>query len=352
MKYRLPEIISKNAIFYKILPELTKQYKNLNENESISISFVLTKRINSNALPLLAGMLNLLQDKSGTPVYLELAYNPSILAFLDTIGFFSKLSDFGIIEYDKDYVGGLSEYSYNTNNKILLYIPIKNYEDKLEREKQEIRDVLADKIRRDLAYSYVFKRIHNDQLWEVTLTASVELIVNAIIHSGSISYAYMQSGISFSESKKGYLLSIVDVGIGFFASLSKKIEKNENYTQSERDFFYEYAAKIGINLKEELNYLSIMEALYYSEKKAREMDLFKLKNILAISNTNFRIHQKNKEIVFTSEYCFKCTNRSILQCVKCVWERRNLKTPPIRTYPARMAGVHIEIEFIQEKKDV
>lgn len=349
MIYRLPEIISKEAIFNQILPDITKQYKKLSDNEDINISLVQTERINSNALPLFIGMLNLLQDKSGIPVYLELTYNPRLIAFLDTVGFFRELFNYSIIRYDEDYVGGFSEYSYNAGNKILLYVPVKDYENRTEQEKQEIRDKLADRIYGDLAYSYIFRRIDNDQLRDVTLITSVETIVNAIIHSRSLSYTYMQSGMAFSKSKKGYLLSVVDVGIGFYESLSEKIKKGESYTQGERDFFYQKVHEIGINVKKEINFLSIMEALYYSEKKPRDMDLFKLKNLLAISNANFRIHQKNTEIIFTPANCFKCTNRSILCCVKCIWERRNIKTPSIRTYPVVMAGVHIEVEFIQEK---
>lgn len=349
MIYKLPEIISKETIFNQILPEITKQYNDLDKTENICISLVQTERINSNALPLFIGMLNLLQNKRGEPVYLELTYNPRFLAFLDTVGFFNILSKNGIIRYDEDYVGGLSEYSYNKDNKILLHVPIKNYKNKSEKEKQEIRDKLADQIRGCLAYSYIFKRINNDQLWNVTLTTSIELIVNGIIHSGSMSFTYMQSGIVFSKGKIGYLLSVVDVGKGFYASLSEKIKEGENYTQKEREFFYQSAYEIGINVKEEINFLSIMEALYYSEKRARETDLFKLKNLLAVSNANFRIHQRNKEVVFTYEKCSECTNRSILHCVKCIWERRNIKAPSIRTYPVAMAGVHIEVEFIQEK---
>lgn len=349
MIYKLPEIISKETIFSQILPDITNQYKKLKNNESINISLVQTERINSNAIPLFIGMLNLLQDKSGTPVFLELTYKPRLHAFLDTIGFFSQLYNYKIIDYDKDYVGGLSEYSYNKGNKILLNVPIKDYENKSEQEKQEIRDCLADQKRRELASSYIFKRMDNDQLWDVTLNTSVELIVNAIIYSGSLSYTYMQSGIAFSKDKKGYLLSVVDVGKGFYESLSEKIMNGENYTQAERNYFYQYALGIGINVREELNFLSIMEALYYSEKRSRAADLFELKKLLAVSDANFRIHQKNREVVFTHTNCFKCTNRSILCCVKCIWGRRNLKAPSIRTYPVAMAGVHIEVEFIQEK---
>lgn len=353
MIYRLPEIINKDAIYYQILPDLTKQYRYLKKGEYTAVSFVQVKRINSNALPLFMGMLNLLQNKSDNPVYLELTYNPRFLAFLDTIGFFDELSEYGIIDYDKNYIGGFSDYHYSKDNKILLHTPIKDYENYNEKEKQEIRDDLAQKMRGYLSHSLIFKVIaQNDELWDVTLVTFTELIVNAIIHSGSISYTYMQSRIAFNKYKEGYLLSVVDVGKGFYASLTEKIENNEGYTQEDRNFFYRYAYKMGIDITKELNFLSIMEALYYSQTKTRYMDLFNLKNLLAISNTNFRIHQKNKEIVFTSAKCFNCIDRDILCCVKCIWKRRNNKNPSIRTYPVAMAGVHIEVEFIQEKKDV
>lgn len=353
MIYRLPERISKDAIYYRILPDLTKQYMHLKKGENTAVSLVQTERIDSNALPLFIGMLNLLQNNSGNPVYLELAYNPRFLAFLDTIGFFEKLSRCGIIEYNEDYLGGLSDYNYNKENNILVYAPVKYYEDKIENEKQEIRDNLAERIRGELMCAPIFRRgkspINNDELWNVTLIAATELIVNARIYSGSMSYAYVQSEIAFTKSKRGYLLSIVDVGKGFFASLGEKIKKGKGYTQESRDEFYRYACNMGIDIKRELNFLSIMEALYYSQTQSRDMNLFRLKNLLAVSNANLRIHQKNREVVFTSAQCFKCMDRNILNCVECVWKRKDMKNPPIKSYPVAMAGVHIEVEFIQEE---
>ena len=351
--YKLPEIIDKEAIYYKILSDLTNRYRGLKSGEFTAVSLALVERINANAIPLLMGMLNLLQNKSDNPVYLELAYNPRLLAFLDSIGFFCELSQYGIIKYDKKYIVGLSDYRYSKDNKILPHEPIKDYEDKTKQEKQEIRDALAEKMRGELSHSLLFKEVvKNDELWDTMIVAFTELIVNAIIHSGSLSYTYMQSRIAFGKNKRGYLLSVVDVGRGFYASLSKKIEKDEGYTQEDRDFFYQYARSLGINVSEELNFLSIMEALYYSEIKTRDMDLFKLKNLLAISNANFRVHHKNTEVVFTCDKCSKCIKKDILRCVKCIWQGKHTKTPSIRTYPVVMAGVHIEVEFIQEWQNV
>lgn len=353
MIYRLPEIINKKSIYYQILPDLTKQYWYLKRGENTAVSLVQTGRIDSNALPLFAGMLNLLQNKSGNPVYLELTYNPRFLAYLDSINFFRELSKYGIIEYNEDYIGGLSDYNYNKENRISSYIPIKDYEDKTEEEKQEIRDILADKMRREFSASYMFRTettpIKNDELWDMTLITVAELIVNAIIYSDSISYSYMQSGIAFTKRRKGYLLSVVDVGMGFYASLGKKIEQKRGYTQKERSEFYQYALRLGIDIKEELNFLSIMEALRYSQKQPRDINLYGLKNLLAISHANFRIHQRNREVVFTFDSCGSCMNKDILHCLECIWRRREGKKSPLKVYPVAMAGVHIEVEFIQEK---
>ena len=352
MIYILPEIISKEAMYYKILPDLTMQYRHLKCDDNTAVSLVQTKRIDSNALPLLICMLNLLQAKSNNPVYLELSYNPRLLAYLETVGFFRELRKFNIIEYVQDYTNNLPNYNYNTNNKILSFTPRVDYYDTNEIEKQEIRDQLAQETRGMVSSLEIIKKIKNDQLWDVVCITITELVVNAKIYSGSMSYTYAQSKIAFTENRKGYLLCVVDVGKGFYASLTKKIEEGERYTQEDRNVFYHYAQTLGIDVMKELNFLSIMEAFYYSQTRTREMDLFVLKNLLAVSNANFRIHQKNMEVVFTAENCSKCMDRNILHCVECIWGRRNEKNAPIKTYPIVMAGVHIEVEFIQEKKNV
>lgn len=356
MIYRLPESINKDLFYNKILPDLTHLYTPLKKGDQTAVSLVQTKQIDSNVLPLFIGMLNLLQDKSENPVYIELAYNPSLLAFLDTIGFFYELQKYKIIEYDKEYVGGFSDYHYNSQNRIMPEEPISYFEDKEERKKIEIRDSLTEIVRGNLMCTPLFKTkttpINNEQLWNVTLISITELIVNAKIYSGSMSYSYIQSNISFTKNKKGHIVSVVDVGKGYYESLSQKIEKGNEYTEEKRKEFYKYAQNIGINIREEINFLSIMEALYYSQTISRDMNLYKLKNLLAVSNANLRIHQKNREIVFTSAHCFECTNRDILHCLECMWKRKKMGRTPIKEYPISMAGVHIEVEFITGEKHV
>lgn len=360
MIYRLPEHINKDVFYNKILPDLTREYYSLKEGDQTEISLVQTRQIDSNVLPLLAGMLNQLANKSKNPVYVELAYNPALLNFLDTIDFFRTLEDGNIIRYDKDYVGGFSKDKYSKDNKIIKYHPIKYFEGKPLGEKQTIRDELAEKIRCDLYCTPMFKKetspIDNDELFDVALKAITELVVNAIIYSGSNSYTYLQSRIAFSKGRRGYIISIIDVGKGFYKSLSHKIEMKSEYTKKERKNFYEYAEKIGIDIRKEINFLSIMEALFYSQKMLRGMNLYGLKRLLAQANSNFRIHQGNREVIFTSAKCKKCSEGDIMQCLECVWNRRknseNQVKSPIKAYPVAMAGVHIEVELIVGEKDV
>ena len=350
MIYRLPECISKKIFYNKILPDLTKQYTPLKKGDKTAVSLVQTKQIDSNALPLFIGMLNLLQNKSNNPVYLELAYNPSFLAFLDTVGFFDELYRYGIIEYDKKYIGGFSDYNYSKGNRIMVHMPVPYFEEKPKENKQEIRDALAEIVRGELFCTPIFKKettpIDNDELWNVTLISMTELIVNTMIYSGSMSYSYIQSNIAFTKDRIGHLLSVVDVGKGFYESLGDKILKGSGYTQENRNRFYQHAQNTGIDIKKEINFLSIMEALYYSQTISRDMNLFKLKNLLALSNANLRIHQRNREVVFTCAQCYGCRDRDILHCLECMWKRRSVEKNPIKSYPISMAGVHVEVEFI------
>ena len=116
--------------------------------------------------------------------------------------------------------------------------------------------------------------------------------------------------------------------------------------------FYTQADNEKIDVNKEINFLSIMEALYYSQTMSRDMNLYKLKNLLALSNANLRIHQRNREVVFTSAQCFRCSNRDTLHCLECMWERKKVERTPVKEYPISMAGVHIEVEFITGEKNV
>lgn len=360
MIYKLPHIISKKAIYNQILPELTKRYRCLKKGDETAVSLVQTARIDANAIPLFMGMLNILFSKTGNPVYLELTYGSDLIGFLDTIDFFYTMNKLGIIEYDEDCVGGYTKKE-SILHKVDARFPIMDYEDKTEEEKEEIRDRLSEKLKYEVTAKFVnvLSRkgiIKSDEERDILSITITEILLNSELYSSNMSYIYLQDGIAFNNKKKGYILTVADVGKSFYESLSKKIENNNVYSQEIRDIFYKYAKSLGINLKEEINFLSIMEALYYSqyysELNSRKMNLYRLKNLLAISHANLRIHQSNREVVFTYNKCNDCKDRNIMHCVKCLWQRNNKddqKFSPIKTYPVSMVGVHIDVEFIMEK---
>ena len=360
MIYKLPHIISKNAIYNQILPELTELYRYLKKGDKTAMSLVQTSRIDANAIPLFMGMLNILSIKTGNPVYLELTYGSDLIGFLDSIGFFYEMSKLGIIEYDEDCLGGYIKKGIILH-KVDKRFPIMEYEDMLEEEKQETRDCLSEKLKYEVTAKFVNVLVRqgiikSDEERDILSTTITEILLNSELYSLNMSYIYLQNGIIFDHNKKGYILTVADIGKSFYDSLSKKIEKGKAYRQDQRDDFYQYAKNLGINLKEEINFLSIMEALYYSQCYSklnhRLMNLYRLKNLLAISHANLRIHQRNREVVFTYNMCHDCKDRDIMNCVKCLWQRNkkdNQKFSPIKTYPVIMAGVHIDVEFILER---
>lgn len=326
------------------------------------MSLVQTTRIDANAIPLFMGMLNILYKKTENPVYLELAYGSDLIGFLDTISFFNILNykGLGIIDYDEDCVGGYPKMQTSLH-KVDYRYPIMDYENMPIEKKEEIRDCLSEKLKYEVTAKFIDVLncqgiIKSDEERDVLSKTITEILLNSQLYSLNMSYIYLQNGIIFNNKKKGYVLTVADIGKSFYESLSKKIENEDVYSQEDRKKFYQYAKSLGINLKEEINFLSIMEALYYSQYyskvKNRAMNLYGLKNLLAISHANLRIHQSNREVVFTYNKCHACKDRDIMHCVKCLWQRNNKddqKFSPIKTYPIAMAGVHIDVEFILEK---
>lgn len=357
--YRLPVVISIETIYNKILPDLSKKYRNLEKGKQTEISLIQTNRIDSNAIPTFVGILNILKNKSGIPVYLELVYNVRLLSFLDSIGFFRILSKLEIIVYDEDYIGGFENYKFNNNHKLYPYFPILDYESKPLIEKMDIRDRLSERLKYEVMSKYITLVREKHRLSDgdeyLLLTAITETILNSQLYSSSMCYTYMQSGIKLNDKKKKILLSIVDVGKGFKNSLDDK-SKNGEYSKEDRIKFYEYVNELGIDVIRERHFISIMEALYYSEIQPRKMNLYNLKKLLSNSCANLRIYYKNRQVVFTYDRCHSCMNRRIFNCLNCLWKAKQdskiKQHSPIKEYPVVLAGVHIDIEFVMEEEDV
>lgn len=355
MLYKMPTIISIDAIYSKILQEITRMYRFRNKDEQITISLVDTVRIDSNALLIFVGLLNKLKDRCNKPIYLDLLYNPRLLGFLDSVRFFEILSRLNIIEYDEDLIGGFSDVDFNFAHRINYHNPISDYEEILDEKKELFRDEYSNNLRMHVRYKYI-KSIENLQLSDqdmelIEITVS-EIVLNAQLYSGSYCYDYLQTGIKFADGKKGIIFSVVDVGKGFRQSLAEKISKGFYYTE-DKIAFDNRVKKLGIDRRKFGDFITIMEVLYFSQIQPRDINLYYLKETLAVSHANFRIHYNTTQIIFTYEKCCNCTNRSILNCLECSYT--NAINQPIaskrsiKIYPIALAGVHIEVEFIREE---
>lgn len=357
MKYFLPKIISVNSIYNVILPYLSKEYLKIKREENVSLSMIYTERIDSNAIPLFMCILNILWNYHRRPVDLELAYNPRLLYFLDKIRFFRWGSQLDLIQYDDELIGGFSDYiskEYNDRHKILTYWPDTNYPVLPPEEKQHVRDQLSQELKYEIyEYIHLVANAHNlsDEDFEILRTTTSEIILNARLYSKSMCYVYVQSGIRIAADKKKILLSIADIGEGFNRSLAAQIRENRTYSIEEHNRFCSRAKEIGLTEKENKDYLAIMEALYYSQLQPREMNLFRLKNLLAKKHANFKIHNNRTQVVFTYERCGLCKDRNIFNCMNCLISNKNEgdeQKLPVKKYQKSLVGVHIDVEFITE----
>lgn len=360
MKYFLPEIVSFNSVYNVILPDLSERYLSIKRDENVTLSLIYTERIDSNAIPLFMCILNILWNYHQQPVDLELVYNPRLLYFLDRIDFFRWGSQLNLIRYDEDLIGGFGDYikdkRYRTENshKILAYWPKISYLSLPPQEKQNMRDKLTEELKYEMFdYVKLIALSHNlsDGNFEILRTATSEIILNAILYSQSMCYVYVQSGIKISAHEKKILISVVDIGEGFRRSLDNQLKEGLTYNISLHNNFCGRARKIGIAAQENKDYLSIMEALYYSELQDRDMNLYHLKNMLADNHANLRIHYNTTQIVFTYTRCSRCGHRGIFNCMNCLMDKRILhdeQKSPVKIFKKPLAGVHIDVEFITE----
>lgn len=357
MKYFLPKTISVSSIYNEILPYLSKEYLQIKKEENVSLSMIYTERIDSNAIPLLMCILNILWNYHHHPVDLELAYTPRLLYFLDKIQFFRWGSQLDLISYDNDLIGGFSDYihkEYNGQHKILTFWPDTDYSVLLPENKQEERDRLSEDLKYEIyEYIHMVARAHHlsDEDFEILRITTSELILNAQLYSKSMCYVYVQSGIRIASDKKMILLSIADIGEGFNKSMSAQIRENRSYSIEEHNRFFSRARDLGINEIEYRDYLAIMEALFYSQLQPRAINLYRLKNLLAKKHANLKIHNNSTQIVFTYDRCGICKNRDIFNCMDCLISNKNPRDKQksaVKKYQKPLAGVHIDIEFITE----
>lgn len=347
---------------------MSEQYRYAKKGDAACISLERTVTINSDAIPLLCCVLNTMYKFHNHPIYLEINYNRRLQLFLNKINFYHTMSSLGFIQYDEDQLGGFSDLKerkndknddrdkdekkldYNDKHKIQCFDPFLEYNSLKSEEKEQIRDVLAEQIKYGVVSDYInilSDKISGDEDILFIKTMITEIVLNSQLYSGSKCYIYLQSGIKIMEQRTRLLLSVADIGKGFMKSLDDKIREG-TYSLEDRNIFYDLAERLRINKSSCKDFLAIMEALYFSQQQTREMNLYRLKNLLANRGATFKIHNNCTQVKFTYKRCKKCTDRNILHCMECIWTTSRTVASdysPVQWNMRPLAGVHIDIQI-------
>ena len=348
MKLYLPNKITNYKLYDDVILQLTNYYKT-GEKQNPVISFVNTERINYESIPLVMGILDIIYNVNEEAVPLELICRPKLLYCLDHALFFHYADyELGYIEYNKEVIGGFSDYidkDYRGAHVMHVYEPRLDFFDYSENEQEIIRFQTYEEMR----YHFIgkdfgivladIKKLWTDEM-ENYKTLLAEIITNAILYSSSLCYALL-----YSDRHKT-MLSICDVGRGFHYSLIKRRESSTYPIEKVEEFAHYkeiYREKYSIYKLED--FFDIMEVLFYSELQAR-INLFFLKNLVVNSGGVLRIHSRDVQVIFNTKNCKEC-NKSIIDCMGCLLSRMSsvLRYSPVKFFRSKLKGVQIEVEF-------
>lgn len=348
MKIYLPIKITNFKLYNEVLPQLSEYYLNGGMENPI-ISFINTEKIHYECIPLIMGILDIIYNVNEEPVFLEFVYRPHLLYCLDhTLFFHYAKTELGYVEYDKELIGGFSDYiekEYREAHIMHVYYPVQNFFSYSEDEQDEIRAQTYEEMRYHIVpldYGTVLSDIK--KLWidemENCRTLLAELITNARLYSMSLCYALLHSNMHKT------MLSICDVGNGFRHSLEKR-RGSKSYSVECVEKFKTlkdgYIKKYGMYKLED--FFDIMEVLYYSELQNR-VNLVYLKKLVVNTGGVLRIQTGATQVVFTTNRCKGC-DKKITDCVGCLLKgmSQDLKYSSIKCFESKLKGVRIEIEF-------
>ncbi len=181
------------------------------------------KRINLAALTSFLSISYGLSRDIGNPIPILLDWNPYIIKFLYTIGFFEAARELEILTWDERIIGGLPRTSFNPNNKILSFY---NVPDKVDYKNQVQLNIIKEELRQEcyetilakfkLLFSYSdINYVFDPDLVYFLCTNCAELIVNGLIHGRTPVFLGMQ------RTSVGISICIADSGIGFLQSMQE-----------------------------------------------------------------------------------------------------------------------------------
>lgn len=332
-------------IFYKEFMKAFFIYFQEDESKNIppALSFEEVSWIDSNVLPCFISIGIILKRFYKQPLKLYLAYNPTLLQYLETAEFFLWVGPrLNIFEYDQEYIGGFNLYvkEYNKNFKIEKFNYLPGFYDLNEKEKELTKFSLLDQLERfdvPRIFGSVFALVMSadSREYERCISALAETVCNAQLYSESDAFVCVQA------LPLGVHISLCDIGIGFKESLARKgiiLSAEKEYTK------YHNSRVLNNNILDD--FFSIFIALKYAKETGR-VNLWKLKKIITDNKGTMRIHSNRIQVVFSSGRCFGCEKNSIEACMDCMLENfsTDYQKSPLRIYNTKIVGVHIEIDL-------
>lgn len=332
MKIILPVKVTNEVIFGEVLSQFRNYYKH-ERKEGIEISFQGVESIGTLSIPNLLVLLDILK-RLEHEIYIELEYNPRLLAFLYHINFFYYIDMLGLARYDRDYIGGFGQYidkTYRKEHCLHIYKPNLNYYKYNSNDREIVRTSLYQQLVTDIIPNdYAEVLSDRGMLNSIEIRECIEIlseaIANSILYSRSYTYAFLQTD-RFKTS-----IGVSDSGIGFQKSLALReydttCFKYKGLNDSYNDF------------------LAIMKALKYSEEKKRK-NLWRLKKVITSKGGTLRIHNRTTQIIFTGNKCGRCEKECVEECFECMLDsNQNSIYPNLRIFEAGLSGVHIEIQI-------
>lgn len=176
------------------------------------------KRFKISALTAFVSLAKKVSDYTGRPTKVILAWDPNLLGLWKDIGLFEISDRFGIFEWPKGMIGGYNSGNTNESTKILYFSDYRSAQDF-----DDVEDLIDFKIELKqkifpnllLRTSSILKNFRNQDFVVKVANATVELIVNALVHSEDIAF------VAFQSSRTGVTIAVCDSGIGFPRSLKK-----------------------------------------------------------------------------------------------------------------------------------
>ena len=289
--------------------------------------------ISTLTIPNLLALLDVLKGLN-EEVYLELEYNPRLLAFLYHIKFFYFVDILSLARYEKDYIGGFGEFiqkEYRKEHCLHVYKPNLSYYKYNDDDRDIIRTSLYQQLVTDVVpndYGEVLsdRRLLDELEKKECIEILSEVIANSILYSRSFTYAFLQTD-KFRTS-----IGVSDSGIGFQKSLDLKKYNTQCFESLKLPEIYN-------------DFLGIMKALKYSQDKERK-NLWRLKKIITNKGGVLRIHNRTTQVVFSGDKCGKCSKQCVEDCFNCMLDSsKNSKYPNLKIFEAGLSGVHIEIQI-------